>query len=108
VLVAPLIGRFDTARIAALSQKILAAIAERRTATVIFDITGVDVVDQRNVAELLDLARAVRLLGADTVIVGVRHDVALALVEQEIDLSTLQIYPNLQEAVQILQAHRAS
>src|SRR4029078_6899313 len=57
-----LIGRFDRVRTAALSQKILAAIAERRTATIIFDITGVEGVDQRTVAELLDLARAVRLL----------------------------------------------
>lgn len=102
VLVAPLIGLFDSVRAAALSQKILAAIASQRAETIIFDITGVEVLDQRTIAELLQLTGAVRLLGAEPVIVGVRPDVAIALVEQEIDLTAQRIYPNLQEAVQVL------
>jgi rsbT co-antagonist protein RsbR len=107
VLVAPLIGMFDSARAAALSQKILAAITDQRAETVIFDITGVAVVDQRTIAELLQLAGAVRLLGAEPVIVGVRPDVAIALVEQEIDLTAQRFYPNLQEVVQVLRTRRA-
>ena len=107
VLVAPLIGRFDSARAAALSEKILAAIASQRATTAIFDITGVDVVDQDTIAELLRLAGAVRLLGAQPVIVGVRPEVAIALVEQEIDLTAQHFYPNLMEAVQVLRTERA-
>ncbi len=107
VLVAPLIGLFDSARAAVLSQKILAAIANQHAETVIFDITGVEVVDQRIIAELLQLAGAVRLLGAEPVIVGVRPDVAIALVDQEIDLTAQRIYPNLQEAVQVLRTRHA-
>jgi rsbT co-antagonist protein RsbR len=107
VLVAPLIGLFDSARAAVLSQKILAAITSQRADTVIFDITGVEVVDQRTIAELLQLTGAVRLLGAEPVIVGVRPDVAIALVAQEIDLTTQRIYPNLQEVVQVLRTQRA-
>jgi rsbT co-antagonist protein RsbR len=102
VLVAPLIGLFDSARAAALSQKILAAIASQRAETVIFDITGVAVVDQRTIVELLQLAGAVRLLGAEPLIVGVRPEVAIALVAQEIDLMKQRFYPDLQEAVQVL------
>jgi rsbT co-antagonist protein RsbR len=102
VLVAPLIGLFDSARAAALSEKILTAIASQRAETVIFDITGVAAADQRTIAELLQLAGAVRLLGAEPVIVGVRPEVAIALVEQEIDLRAQHFYPNLQEAVQVL------
>ena len=45
VLVAPLIGLFDSARAATLSQKILAAIASQRAETIIFDITGLEVLD---------------------------------------------------------------
>lgn len=99
VLVAPLIGLFDSARAATLRQKILAAIATQRATTVIFDITGVAMVDQHTIVELLELAGAVRLLGAKPVIVGVRPEVAIALVEQEIDLTKHRFYPNLQEAV---------
>jgi anti-anti-sigma regulatory factor len=105
VLVAPLIGLFDSARAAALSEKILTAIMNQRAETVIFDITGVDMVDQRTIAELLQLAQAVRLLGAETVIVGVRPEVAIALAAQEIDLTKQHFYPTLQEAVQILRTH---
>ncbi len=107
VLVAPLIGQFDSARAAALSEKILAAITNQRAETVIFDITGVAVVDQRTIAELLQLAGAVRLLGAEPVIVGVRPDVAIALVAQEIDLTAQRFYPNLQEVVQVLRTRNA-
>jgi rsbT co-antagonist protein RsbR len=106
VLVAPLIGQFDSVRAAALSQKVLTAIADQRAEAVIFDITGVGVIDQRTIAELLELAGAVRLLGAEPVIVGVRPDVALALVEQQIDLTTRRIYSTLQEAVEVLQVRR--
>jgi len=106
VLVAPLIGQFDRARAAVLSEKILAAIANQRAETVIFDITGMAVVDQSTIAALLELAGAVRLLGADPVIVGVQPEVAMALVEQEIDLRAQHFYPNLQEAVQVLRIQR--
>src|SRR5262249_40875238 len=93
VLVAPLIGLFDSARATTFSEKILAAIADQRAETVIFDITGVEVADQRTIVELLQLAEAVRLLGAEPVIVGVRPTVAIALVEQEINLTVQRIYP---------------
>jgi anti-anti-sigma regulatory factor len=73
---------------------------------VIFDITGVEVADQRTVEDLLQLAEAVRLLGAEPVIVGVRPEVALALVEQQIDLTARQIYPTLQAAVAALRWRR--
>jgi rsbT co-antagonist protein RsbR len=107
VLAAPLIGQFDSARAAALSQKVLSAITNQRATTVIFDITGVQVIDQHTIAELLELAGAVRLLGAEPVIVGVRPDVALALVEQQIDLPVRHIYSTLQDAVEALQVRRA-
>jgi rsbT co-antagonist protein RsbR len=107
VLVAPLIGLFDSARAAVLSEKILAAITSQRAETVIFDITGVAAVDQRTIAALLELAGAVRLLGAEPVIVGVRPDVAIALVTEEINLTTQRFYPNLQEVVQVLRTRHA-
>ena len=58
--------------------------------------------DERTIVDLLQLAGAVRLLGAEPVIVGVRPDVAISLAEQEIDLTAQRVYPNLQEAVQVL------
>lgn len=103
VLVAPLIGLFDSARAAALRDKILAAVDRQRAKTVIFDLTGMDIVDPHTVAELLQLSAAVRLLGADSVIVGVRAEFAIAMVELRIDLRAQRIFPNLQEAVAALQ-----
>jgi hypothetical protein len=65
-------------------------------------LLGIEVLDQRTIAELLQLTGAVRLLGAEPVIVGVRPDVTIALAKQAIYLTAQRIYPNLQEAVQIL------
>jgi anti-anti-sigma regulatory factor len=107
VLVAPLIGSFDGERAAVLSQKVLKAIADQRAKTVIFDITGMEAIDQPTTEALLRMAEAVRLLGADPLIVGVRADVAMVLAEQQVDLAVQHVYPTLRAAVEALLARRA-
>ncbi len=102
VLVAPLIGTIDSARAALFTEKVLQAVAQRRVEHVIFDITGVAIVDTQIAQVLLRTAAAAQLLGVHVVLVGIRADVAQTLVALNIHMNTIDIYANLQEAITVL------
>lgn len=106
VLVAPLIGVLDTKRAAALAENVLTTVERMRALHVIFDITGVPIVDTHVAKVLLQATTAVRLLGAQVLLVGVRPEVAQTIVTLGIDLGMIETYPNLQEAVMSLMAQR--
>jgi anti-anti-sigma regulatory factor len=104
VLVAPLIGTLDRARITTLITNILSAVERLRARYVIFDITGVPMVDSLVAQTLLQAASAVRLLGSQVVLVGIRAEVAQTIVTSGSVLDTIIIYADLQDAITTLLA----
>jgi rsbT co-antagonist protein RsbR len=106
VLVTPLIGTLDYARATTLTNNVLSMVEQENARSVIFDITGVPVVDTQVAQVLLQAAAAVRLLGAQTMIVGIRPEVAETLVALHVDLGTIRSYPNLRDAVETLLVER--
>jgi rsbT co-antagonist protein RsbR len=108
VLVAPLVGALDSARAADLSANVLAQVERRDARFVVLDITGVPVVDTHVAQVLLGVAQAVRLLGARTLLVGIRPEVAQTIVSLGVDLTTLETFPDLQEAVGAILAGAAA
>ena len=80
VLVMPLVGAVDRARAERVIEALLQGLTRARARFAIIDITGVGGVDAQTADALLRAARAVRLLGAEVVLTGVRPDVARALV----------------------------
>ena len=62
----------------------------------ILDITGVELVDTRTAAFLIDIVRAARLLGSVCILTGVQPSVAQSLVLLEINLDELPIRRDLQ------------
>jgi rsbT co-antagonist protein RsbR len=69
----------------------------------LIDVTGVPVVDTQVAGALLQLARMVGLLGARTVLVGVRPEIAQSIVGLGIDLEGIGTSPTLAAAIQSLQ-----
>jgi anti-anti-sigma factor len=108
VLVAPLIGILDSDRAATLADNVLAMVERERASQVIFDITGVPLVDTQVAQVLLQTTTAVRLLGAQTLIVGIRPEVAQTIISLGLDFATIATYPNLQEAVIAIMNTRAN
>jgi anti-anti-sigma factor len=86
VIVLPLIGSIDSARASMVVDSLLHAVEDQRVEVAILDITGVPVVDTQIANVLLQCARAVKLLGASTVLTGIRPDVAQTMVALGIDL----------------------
>jgi len=99
-VVAPLSGMIDSVRAAKLTESVLKTIEQRHVHTVILDITGVPVVDTQVALALVHTASAARLMGAETILVGVRPEVAQTLVSLGIHLG-LRTAATLQEGLEL-------
>jgi rsbT co-antagonist protein RsbR len=80
VLALPLIGVVDSRRAQEVMRQILEAVVEKQCRFVIIDVTGVDVLDSVTADHLLRMVHAIALLGAKTVLTGIRPPVAQTLV----------------------------
>lgn len=105
VLVMPLIGAVDSTRAGVMAEQALRAVTERRMRYLVLDVTGVPIIDTQVAALLLRTAEAVRLLGARVVLVGIRPEVAQTLVTLQIDLGSIDVAGDLQQALGALQQH---
>jgi anti-anti-sigma factor len=99
VLVVPLVGNIDGVRAQRLIGGVLEQIEQRQARAIILDVTGVAVVDTQLAQTLLRTAEATRLLGARTMLVGIRAEVAQTLVSLGGDLSSLHTAAILQEGL---------
>jgi len=89
VLLAPLVGNLDSWRAGALRRRILEMVAEHRAQVVILDVTGIAMIDTEVARALIDTAVAIRLLGARTVVSGIRATVAQTLVSLNASLGEI-------------------
>jgi rsbT co-antagonist protein RsbR len=99
VVVMPLIGALDSRRAQQVIDTLLDGIASTHAQVVILDITGVSMVDTQVANGLIRAAQAVRLLGAEAVLTGIRPEVAQALVGLGIDLSSIVTRSTLQSGI---------
>ncbi|MBZ5712805.1 STAS domain-containing protein [Nannocystis pusilla] len=99
IVAMPLIGSIDAARAQRIIDTLLSGISEARATTAILDITGVAVVDTQVADALLKAARAVRLLGAEVILTGIRPDVAQTLVNLGTNLEGIVTRATLQSGI---------
>ncbi|MYT69296.1 MULTISPECIES: STAS domain-containing protein [unclassified Streptomyces] len=99
VLAVPLIGTLDTARTQIVMESLLQAIQDDEAKVAIIDITGVPTVDTAVAQHLMQTVNAVRLMGADCVISGIRPPIAQTIAQLGIDLSTILTRATLADAL---------
>ncbi|MBT2471822.1 STAS domain-containing protein [Streptomyces sp. ISL-66] len=99
VLAVPLIGTLDTARTQVIMENLLQAIQEHEALVAIIDITAVPTVDTAVAQHLMQTVNAVRLMGADCVISGIRPPIAMTIAQLGIDLSTILTRATLADAL---------
>jgi PAS domain S-box-containing protein len=100
ILVLPLVGAIDSLRAKQILDVLLRGVAGRRARVVIMDITGVPVVDTRVANYLLQATQAVRLLGAECILVGITPEVAQTVVGLGVELRQLTTRSDLQGGVE--------
>ncbi|EYF02170.1 RsbR, positive regulator of sigma-B [Chondromyces apiculatus DSM 436] len=95
VIALPMIGVIDSMRTAEVMDSLLDAVVRDRARFALLDLTGVEAVDTKTASYLIDLVRAIRLLGAEGVITGIRPSVAQTIVALGVDLSEITTLGNL-------------
>ncbi len=89
IVLVPLIGMLDSQRTQQLMERLLHRVAETSSPIALVDITGVPAIDTQTAQHLIETISAVRLLGAEVILTGVRPVIAQTLVHLGIDLSNV-------------------
>ncbi|MFD3805552.1 STAS domain-containing protein [Streptomyces sp. NPDC058611] len=99
ILAVPLIGTLDTARAQVVMEALLGAVADHDVRVAIIDLTGVPTVDTAVAEHLMHTVRAVRLMGAECVISGIRPTIAQTIAHLGTDLSGILTRATLADAL---------
>src|SRR4051794_18563371 len=99
VLALPMIGTLDSARTQVVMESLLQRIVDTGSEIAIIDITGVPTVDTLVAQHLLKTVTAIRLMGADCIISGVRPQIAQTIVHLGVDLQGVTTKANLADAL---------
>ena len=99
VLALPMIGTLDSARTQIVMESLLQKIVETGSEIAIIDITGVPTVDTLVAQHLMKTVTAIRLMGADCIISGVRPQIAQTIVHLGVDLSGITTKATLADAL---------
>ncbi|MBA3429564.1 MAG: STAS domain-containing protein [Actinobacteria bacterium] len=90
------------AQVLALRDDLSDRIGRSRARGLIIDVAQLDVIDSFIARSLVSIAITARLRGAETVIVGIEPDVAIAMVQFHLDLEPLRTALDLDEALSLL------
>ena len=101
VLAVPMIGTLDSSRTQLVMESLLTRIVETGSELAIIDITGVPTVDTLVAQHLLKTVTAIRLMGADCIISGIRPQIAQTIVHLGIDLQGIVTKATLADALQL-------
>lgn len=86
ITIMPLVGTIDTERAKLIMENLLNGVIKHRAEVVLIDITGVPVVDTMVAHHIIQAAEAVRLIGSQCILVGIRPEIAQTIVNLGIDL----------------------
>ncbi|MBA3765617.1 MAG: STAS domain-containing protein [Acidobacteria bacterium] len=100
IVVMPLIGTMNEERAAQMLETLLKGVIASCARVAIVDITGVPAVDAQVANMLILAAHAVKLLGTEIVITGIRANVAQTLVRLGVDLQGIVSRRDLKSGIE--------
>lgn len=101
ILALPMIGTLDSQRTQVVMESLLQRIIDTGSEIAIIDITGVPTVDTLVAQHLLKTVTAIRLMGADCIISGIRPQIAQTIVHLGLDLQGVVTKANLADALKL-------
>jgi rsbT antagonist protein RsbS len=105
-LIASIQSALIDADLAALEDDLARQVGELRSRGVVVDVTAAEVMDSFTIRTLLDIAQVSKLRGAETVIVGLKPEVAFAMVQLGLRLDGVATALDLEEGLAILGGRR--
>ena len=77
-------------------------VGRHRSQGIVIDVAALDVIDSFVARALRSIVLTARLRGADTVIIGIQPDVAIAMVQFRLNLQPLRVALDLDAAIALL------
>lgn len=99
VLTLPIIGTLDSSRTMLVMEALLGRISKDHAKAVVMDLTGVKSIDSQVSHHLMQMVRAVQLMGADAIVTGIHPEIARALVSLNIDFSNITTRANMADGL---------
>jgi rsbT co-antagonist protein RsbR len=96
-----MIGTLDSGRTQLVMEALLQRIVDSGSTIAIIDITGVPTVDTLVAQHLLKTVTAIRLMGAECIISGIRPQIAQTIVHLGIDLQSVITKATLADALAV-------
>jgi rsbT antagonist protein RsbS len=79
-------------------------VGRHRIRGIVVDVTALDVIDSFIARSLRAVAQTARLRGAETIVVGIQPEVAIAMVQFKLDLEPLKTAIDLDEGLALLRS----
>lgn len=94
----------DDSQLVRLQGDLLSQVDTRRARGIVIDVAALDVLDSFATRTLTQLARAARLKGAETVVVGISPEVAMTMVQLSLQMRFVNTALDLEEGLELLDA----
>jgi rsbT antagonist protein RsbS len=102
-LIASVVSDLSDSQVVALRAELVDRVGDLRATGIIVDVGGLDVIDSFVARSLRSIALTMRLRGAETVVVGIQPEVAIAMVQFDLDLDPIRSALDIDEAFSLLE-----
>jgi rsbT antagonist protein RsbS len=102
-LIAAIQSDLSDSEVLALRDDLIERVGRLRVLGIVVDVAALDVIDSFVARALRSLALTAKLRGAHTVIVGIQPDVAVAMVQFDLNLEPLRTALDLDEGLTLLE-----
>ena len=101
-LIASIQSDLSDSEVVELRHELAELVGRHRSQGIVIDVAALDVIDSFVARALRAIVLTAKLRGADTVIVGIQPDVAIAMVQFRLNLKPLRVALDLDAAVALL------
>src|SRR3954463_3558951 len=101
-IIASIQSDLSDSQVLALRDELAERVGRSRARGMIVDVAALDVIDSFVARALRSIAVTARLRGAETVVVGIRPDVAIAMVQFNLNMEPLRASLDVDEALAVL------
>ncbi len=106
VLIASIQSDLSDTEVLDLRQKLAERVGTDRVRGIVIDVGALDVIDSFVTRALRAIVLTAKLRGAETIIVGIAPDVAIAMVQFRLNLEPLRVALGLDEALAMLHGRK--
>ena len=105
-LIASIQSDLSDSEVIELREELTELVGSYSTRGIVIDVAALDVIDSFVARSLRSIVLSAKLRGAETIIVGIQPDVAIAMVHFDLDLHPLRTALDLDEALELLDGGR--